>query len=173
MYSKTLWFDLMTSWIGIGNFVPEPLLLTCSSFSGIVCACSTSGRVSKSFRDLKTKIMSSSQGCLTSTCPGYLYIFGLCLTSELCSTGTVTDWTRNSQTPRELDFGSDRDMNHWPPPHDSSSGGDSIYRLSAIPSVSFRSNSFTIRRSSPMLEQKMSIPCRSWWLRQFGNIHTN
>ena len=33
--------------------------------------------------------------------------FGLCLTSELCSTCTMTDWTRNSQTPREGDFGSD------------------------------------------------------------------
>ena len=35
------------------------------------------------------------------------YFFGLCLASELCSTCTVTDWTRNSQTPREGDFGSD------------------------------------------------------------------
>ena len=38
------------------------------------------------------------------------------------------------------------------------SGGDSVYRLSAIPSVSFRSNSFNICRPSPMLVQKMSIP---------------
>ena len=56
------------------------------------------------------------------------------------------------------DFGSGRDLNHWPPPHDSSSGGDSVYRLSAIPSVSFRSNSFTICRPCPMLVQKMSKP---------------
>ena len=34
--------------------------------------------------------------------------FGLCLTSELCLTCAVTDLTRNSQTPREDDFGSDR-----------------------------------------------------------------
>ena len=33
--------------------------------------------------------------------------FGLCLTSELCLTSAVTDWTSNSQTPREGDFGSD------------------------------------------------------------------
>ena len=78
--------------------------------------------------------------------------FGLCLTSELCPTGIVTDWTRSSQTPREGDFGSDQDLNRWPPPH------DSVFRLSAIPSVSFRSNSFTICRPSPMLVQKMSIP---------------
>ena len=56
------------------------------------------------------------------------------------------------------DFGSDQDLDHWPPPHDSSSGGDSVYRLSAIPSVSFKSNSFTICRPSPMLVQKMSEP---------------
>ena len=65
-----------------------------------------------------------------------------------------------SKQPRRLrkgDFGSDRDLNHWPPPHDSPSGGDSVYRLSAIPIVSFRSNSFTICRPSPMLVQKMSI----------------
>ena len=33
--------------------------------------------------------------------------FGLCLISELCLTSIVTDWTRNSQTQREGDFGSD------------------------------------------------------------------
>ena len=38
--------------------------------------------------------------------------FTLCLTSELCLTGAVTDLTRNSQTPREGDFGSVRDLNH-------------------------------------------------------------
>ena len=59
---------------------------------------------------------------------------------------------------REGDFGSNQDLDHWPPPHDSSSGGDSVYRFSAIPCVSFRSNSFTIRRPSPMLVQKKSIP---------------
>ena len=31
-------------------------------------------------------------------------------------TGAVTDWTRNIQTPREGDFGSDWDSNSWPPP---------------------------------------------------------
>ena len=46
------------------------------------------------------------------------------------------------------DFGSGQDLNHWLPPHDSASGGDSVNRLSAIPSVSFRSNSFTICRPS-------------------------
>ena len=63
--------------------------------------------------------------------------------------------------PRHLekaDFGSGRDLNHWPPLHDSSSGGDSVYHLSAIPRVSFRSNYFTICRPSPTLVQKMSIP---------------
>ena len=59
----------------------------------------------------------------------YRIFFGLCLTSKLCSTGIVTDWTRNSQTPREGDFGSDRDLNSLPPPHDSSTGGDSVFRL--------------------------------------------
>ena len=59
---------------------------------------------------------------------------------------------------REGDFGSDRDLNRLPPPHDSSSGGDSVCCLSAIPRVSFRSNSFTIHRPSPILVQKMSIP---------------
>ena len=86
-----------------------------------------------------------------------LVFFGPRLTSELCPTGIVTDWTRNSQTPWEGDFVSGRDLNCWPPLHDSSSGGDSVNRLSAIPSVSFRSNSFTICRPSPMLVQKMSI----------------
>ena len=44
------------------------------------------------------------------------------------------------------------------PPHDSFSGGDSVYLLSAIPSVSFRSNSFPICCFSSMMVQKMSIP---------------
>ena len=66
-----------------------------------------------------------------------------------------------NKQPRRLgkgDFGSGRDLNHWPPPHDSSSGGDSVNHLSVIPSVSFRSNSFTICCPSPMLVQKMSKP---------------
>ena len=69
-----------------------------------------------------------------------------------------------NKQPRRLgksDFGSGRDLNHLPPPHDSSSGGDSATHLSAIPSVSFRCNSFTIRRPSPMLVQKMS-KIRPW-----------
>ena len=45
-----------------------------------------------------------------------VFFFGLCLTSELCSTGIVTDWTRNSQTPREGDFESDQDLNSDPLP---------------------------------------------------------
>ena len=35
----------------------------------------------------------------------------LSLTSELSPTGTVTECTRNNQTPREFDFGSDGDSN--------------------------------------------------------------
>ena len=75
--------------------------------------------------------------------------FGLCLTSELWLAGAVTDL--NNKQPDQIvgDFGSDRDLNRWPPPHDSSSGGDLVYCLSAIPSVSFRSNSFTIRAPVP------------------------
>ena len=59
-------------------------------------------------------------------------IFFWSLPSKLCLTGAVTDWARNSQTqtPREGDFGSGRVSNHWPSPHDFSSGGDSV---SAIP----------------------------------------
>ena len=37
--------------------------------------------------------------------------WGLCLTSELCLTSAETDWTINSQTPREGDFGSEQDSN--------------------------------------------------------------
>ena len=37
------------------------------------------------------------------------YIFGPCLTFELCQTGIVTDWATTSQTLRESDLGSDRD----------------------------------------------------------------
>ena len=44
----------------------------------------------------------------------------LCLTSELCLIGAVTDWTRNRQTPREGGFGSDQDPNRSPPPQESS-----------------------------------------------------
>ena len=33
------------------------------------------------------------------TQPFFFYFFSLCLTSELCSTGIVTDRTTNSQTP--------------------------------------------------------------------------
>ena len=51
----------------------------------------------------------------------------LCFTSELCSTSAVTDWTRSSHTPREGDFGSDWDSNHWHSPH------DSMWRLSLSP----------------------------------------
>ena len=75
--------------------------------------------------------------CLSFLTKMPVIFFGLCLTSELCSTGTVTDLTGNSQTLREHDFEPNRDLNRCPPPHDSSSGGDSVYRLSAIPSVSF------------------------------------
>ena len=92
-------------------------------------------------------------------CIGLPSFFCLCLTSELCPAGTVNDWTRNSQTPREGDFESDRDSNGFPwSLHDSSSGGDSVYRLSAITCLSFRSISFTIISTSPMLVQKMSTP---------------
>ena len=83
-----------------------------------------------------------------------MWLFSLCLMSELCPTSIVTDWTRNSQTPREGDFGSEQDLSHWPPPHDFSSGGDSVYRLSAIPSVSFRYNFFTICRPVPCWYRK-------------------
>ena len=62
--------------------------------------------------------------------------FGPCLTSKLCQSGTMTDWTRNIQTRREGDFGSDRDSNHWSRSHDFSSSGDPVYHLSVIPSVS-------------------------------------
>ena len=61
--------------------------------------------------------------------------FGPSLMYELCLTGAVNNWTRNSQTLWEGDFGSGQDLNPWPPPHDSSSGGGSVS------SVSFRSNS--------------------------------
>ena len=42
--------------------------------------------------------------------------------------------------------------------HDSISGGDQVYQLSAIPSVRFRSNSFAVHRPSPMLVWKMPTP---------------
>ena len=66
---------------------------------------------------------------------------------------------KHPDSERESDFGSDRDSNCWPAPsHDFSSGRDSVYHLSAIPYVSFRPNSFTIRRPSPMLVWKMPTP---------------
>ena len=43
--------------------------------------------------------------------------FGPCFMSELCQTGAVIAWTRNSQTLREGGFGSAWDSNRWPPPH--------------------------------------------------------
>ena len=55
-------------------------------------------------------------------------------------------------------FGSDWDSNRWPPSHDFSSGGDSVYHLSVSASLSFRSNSFTICCSSPMLVHQMLTP---------------
>ena len=88
-------------------------------------------------------------------CSCFFYFFGLCLTSELCPPGTVTDWPDSK---RGWLWVRDRGLNHWPPPHDSSSGEDSVYCLSAIPGVSFKSNSFTIRRPSPMLVWKMPTP---------------
>ena len=71
---------------------------------------------------------------------------------------TVTDWTRNSQTLRQCDFGSERDSNCWPPRHDSSSGGYLVYSRSDNPSVSFTYNSFTIIGHSPMLVLQVPIP---------------
>ena len=60
------------------------------------------------------------------------------------------DWlNKKCHTPREGDFGSD-----W----DSSSGGDSVFLISAIASVSFRYNDFTIRCPSPIPVWKMPAP---------------
>ena len=56
---------------------------------------------------VKTKLSKILMCERMTTSLGAYFFFGLCLTSELCSTGTVADWTRNSQTPREVDFGSD------------------------------------------------------------------
>ena len=98
--------------------------------------------------------------------------FCLYLTSELCLASAAIDWARNSQALKEGDFGSDRDSNRWPPPHDFSSGGDSVYHHSVSPSINFRSNYFTICRPSPMLMQQMPTPEHED-SRQFLNIHVN
>ena len=71
-------------------------------------------------------------------------------------TGAVTDWIRNSQTPREGDFCVWQRFE--PPPHDSTSGGDSVFLLSVILSVSFRSNSFAILSPIPMLVWQLPTP---------------
>ena len=71
---------------------------------------------------------------------------------------TMTTAAMYSMPINSLDVWERVTLNHRPPPHVSSSGGDSVYCLSAIPSVSFRSNSFPIRRPIPMLVQKMSKP---------------
>ena len=79
--------------------------------------------------------------------------FGLFYT--ICLTGAVIDWTWNNQTPREGDFGSDRDSNRWSLPHQSDTRFIDSLASQLIPVTA---NTFTIRHRSHMLVWQMPTP---------------
>ena len=77
---------------------------------------------------------------------------GVCLTSELYVQSVLWPIVQETARLRErVTWVRPRFEPLTTSPHDLSSGGDSVYCLSAIPSIGFRCNSFSIISPSPML----------------------